>query len=37
MKLWATYDAIELLLNFLVIIGAADRRQHGELDDKLFI
>ena len=24
-----------MLLKFLVIIGAADRRQHGELDDKL--
>ena len=35
MKLWAACDAIELLLKFLVIIGAADRRQHGELDDKL--
>ena len=35
MKLWAACDAVELLLKFLVIIGAADRRQHGELDDKL--
>ena len=35
MKLWAACDTIELLLKFLVIIGAADRRQHGELDDKL--
>ena len=35
MKLWAACDAIELLLKFLVIIGAADRRQYGELDDKL--
>ena len=35
MKLWAACDAIELLLKFLVIIGAADRRQHGELDNKL--
>ena len=35
MKLWAACDVIELLLKFLVIIGAADRRQHGELDDKL--
>ena len=35
MKLWTACDAIELLLKFLVIIGAADRRQHGELDDKL--
>ena len=29
MKLWAACDAIELLLKFLVIIGAADRRQHA--------
>ena len=35
MKLWAACDTIELLLKFLVIIGASDRRQHGELDDKL--
>ncbi|MDB9870809.1 tetratricopeptide repeat protein [Alphaproteobacteria bacterium] len=35
MKLWAACDAIELLLKFLVIIGTADRRQYGELDDKL--
>ena len=35
MKLWAACDVVELLLKFLVIIGAADRRQHGELDDKL--
>ncbi|MEO2163840.1 MAG: hypothetical protein ABGY29_15080, partial [bacterium] len=35
MKLWAACDVVELLLRFLVTVGVADRRRHGELDDKI--
>ena len=35
MKLWAACDVVELLLRFLVTVGVADRRRHGELGDKL--
>jgi hypothetical protein len=35
MRLWAACDVAELLLRFLVTVGLADRRRHGELDDKI--
>ncbi len=35
MRLWAACDVVELLLRFLVTVSAADRRRHGELDDKI--
>ena len=35
LKLWYACDVVELMLRFLVMVGVADLRRHGDLPDRV--